>query len=73
MRRQNTCTHPQTPHRYGVCSTSRMYSLKAHTGFEPVSHAKGDGEVEVVERPALNPFLARVLERVKQSERDRAT
>ena len=34
LRRQNTCTHPQTPHRYGVCSTSRMYSLKAHTGFE---------------------------------------
>jgi len=34
LRRQNTCTHLQTPHRYGVCSTSRMYSLKAHTGFE---------------------------------------
>jgi hypothetical protein len=37
-----------------------------------VSDAKADGQGEVVERPALNPFLARVLERVKQSERDRA-
>lgn len=46
--------------------------LKAHTGFEPVSDAKARGEAEPVERPSLNPFLARVLERVKQSERDRA-
>jgi hypothetical protein len=25
-----------TPHRYGVCGTSSMWSLKAHTGFEPL-------------------------------------
>ena len=32
----NPCRHAQTPHGDGVCGTSRMYSLKAHTGFEPV-------------------------------------
>jgi hypothetical protein len=30
------CKRSKTPHVCGVCSISSMYSLKAHTGFEPV-------------------------------------
>jgi hypothetical protein len=28
------CSHAQTPHGDGVCGTSNMCGLKAHTGFE---------------------------------------
>ena len=50
---------------------------KVPSGFEPLFSENADPERVVTEQPApdvpeLNPFLARVFERVKQSERERA-
>jgi hypothetical protein len=51
---------------------------KATSGFEPLLPEKADSETESLEPgstdvPELNPFLARVLERVKANERERLT
>jgi len=50
---------------------------KATSGFEPLLPEKPDGETQSPEPssrdvPELNPFLARILERVTRSERERA-
>jgi hypothetical protein len=51
--------------------------VKATSGFEPLLPDKPEGETQSPEPsapdvPQLNPFLARVLERVLQNERERA-
>jgi hypothetical protein len=50
---------------------------EAPSGLEPLFSENADPERQVLEHPApevpeLNPFLARVLERVKQNEAARA-
>ena len=47
------------------------------SGFEPLFSENADPERQLTEQPTrdvpeLNPFLARVLERVKQNEQERA-
>jgi hypothetical protein len=51
---------------------------KATSGFEPLLSEKAEGETQSPEPssadvPELNPFLARILERVTQNERERST
>ena len=63
-------------------STSPGYPLqgqpeKATSGFEPLLREKADGlgdslEPSVGDVPELNPFLARVLERLRENERERS-
>ena len=50
---------------------------KATSGFEPLLSEEAEGETQSPEPsrsdvPELNPFLARVLERVVQNERERS-
>lgn len=52
-------------------------SEKAPSGLEPLFSENADPERQALEQqapqvPELNPFLARVLERVKQNEAERA-
>ena len=58
-------------------TTERDRSEKAPSGLEPLFSENADPERQALEHPAvsgseLNPFLARVLERVKQNEAERA-
>jgi hypothetical protein len=51
--------------------------VKATSGFEPLLREKADGETQSPEPPSpdvpeLNPFLARILERVVQHQRERS-
>jgi hypothetical protein len=55
---------------------SSLKRSKAPSGLEPLFSEKADAERQLTEPspadvPELNPFLARVLERVKQNERAR--
>ena len=55
----------------------KFVGVKAPSGLEPLFSEKADPERQALEQPALsaselNPFLARVLERVKQNEQERA-
>ena len=50
---------------------------KATSGFEPLLRENADGlgdplEPSVRDVPELNPFLARVLERLRENERERS-
>ncbi|HET9438485.1 MAG TPA: hypothetical protein VFO64_09795 [Gaiellaceae bacterium] len=52
-------------------------SEKAPSGLEPLFSENADPDQQALEHPPpavpeLNPFLARVLERVKQNEAERA-
>ena len=41
QRSPNACLEAQTPHQHGVCRSSSMCGLKAHTGFEPTGGSPG--------------------------------
>ena len=61
--------------RQTKCGVNR--GLEAPSGLEPLFSENADPERQALEHPAssgseLNPFLARVLERVKQNEAERA-
>ena len=61
---------------HGASALSEI-AKKATRGFEPLLPEKADGETQSPEPsstdvPELNPFLARILERVTRNERERA-
>jgi hypothetical protein len=77
-------TTSRRPARYSVRRQGARRSValprdaKATSGFEPLVPENADGETQSPESPSadvpeLNPFLARILERVTQNERERAT
>ena len=72
MKEQRGYEDPCTASHVGQ---SRPNSEKATSGFEPLFREKPDGADDSLELapgdvPELNPFLARVLERLKQNERE---
>jgi hypothetical protein len=66
-----------TSHEMGVEPWLSLQTFKAPSGLEPLFSENADPERQALEHsapavPELNPFLARVLERVKQNEAERA-